>query len=180
MLEIELGNVEYYDGTKNEFIYEEGGMARFEYSLKAIYEWEAKYRIPFLNSQLTEDQLEDFFLMMCIDDIDRKFIDYETAELLKEYIELNPTATRFRKAQPGQNGNTSSAAKVNTAEEIYAIMFMNGIPIEFEERNVNRLLTILRIIGNHNQPKKKMSRDEIYRQNRELNEARKAKLKTKG
>ena len=59
-------------------------------------------------------------------------------------------------------------------------MFMNQIPIEFENRNLNRLLVVLRVISNYNQPKEKMSHDDVINQNRQLNEERKRKYGTKG
>jgi hypothetical protein len=52
--------------------------------------------------------------------------------------------------------------------------------MEFENRNLNRLMTILRIISLKNEPPKKMNRQDIMRQNAELNRQRREQLKTKG
>lgn len=71
-------------------------------------------------------------------------------------------------------------SKIYTAEEIYGLMFMSQIPLEFENRNLNRLLIVLRVISDYNQPKKKMDTHDIYQQNRKLNEERKKQLGTKG
>ena len=70
--------------------------------------------------------------------------------------------------------------KIYTAEEIYGLMFMSQIPLEIENRNLNRLLIVLRVISDYNQPKKKMDTHDIYQQNRKLNEERKKQLGTKG
>lgn len=180
MLEIDLGTLEYYDETKNEFIYEEGGIARFEYSLKAIYDWERKWLKPFLGTKHTEDEIRDFYLTMALEPVDPKFLTYDVMEKLSKYVGSTQTATTFSSVKNNQNENTLVISKVYTAEEIYAIMFMNNIPIEFENRNLNRLLVILRIISSYNQPKEQMDTNDIYEQNRRLNEERKKKYGTKG
>ncbi len=59
-------------------------------------------------------------------------------------------------------------------------MFMENIPIEFETRNLNRLLTIIRVISSYREKPKKMSREEIHKQNAKLNAERKKQLQSKG
>lgn len=180
MLEINLGTIEHYDEEKNQFIYEEGGVVRFEYTLKTLYEWEAKWRKPFLKGEYNLEELRDFFLMMALDPVDPVFLTTEVMSKLATYVGETPTATTFNESRSHQNGNNLGIGKIYTAEEIYGLMFMNQVPIEFEERNLNRLLVILRVISNYNKPKEKMSRDDIYEQNRRLNAERREKYKTKG
>lgn len=180
MIAIDLGTLEYYDELNNQFHYEEGGIVRFEYSLKAMYDWEAKWKKPFLAGNYNEEELKDFFYMMAIDELDKKFLTRKTMEVLSKYIGSTQTATKFTAPKTNQNGNNSNRGKIYTAEEIYGLMFMNQVPLEFENRNLNRLLVILRVISSYNQPKQKMSQSDIYEQNRRLNEERKRKYKTKG
>lgn len=183
LIEIELGTIEYYNSKTNEFIYEEGGTVRFEYSLKAIYEWEGKWKKPFLKGLrggADPNEMLDFFRMMAVDELDDRFLTEEVVKKLGEYIQDSGTATTFTNHEPGQNGNNSNINKIYTSEEIYAIMFTNGIDLDFENRNLNRLLAIMRIIGNNNQPPKKMNKNDVLRQNASLNAQRKARLKTKG
>ena len=66
MIEIDLGTLEYYDEESNEFQYETGGIVQFEYSLKAMYEWEAKWGKAFLRGDYTTNELRDFFLRMAL------------------------------------------------------------------------------------------------------------------
>ena len=54
------------------------------------------------------------------------------------------------------------------------------IPFECETWHINRLLTLIRVCNQKNQPDKKMSQSEIMERNRELNRARRAKLGSKG
>lgn len=181
MITIDLGLNEYYDGKDNKFVYEEGGVVRFEYSLKVIYDWESKWRKSFLKGDLTDKELIDFYMTMALDPIKEKFITTEVMETLSEYIGDSHTATTFSTTQEGQNGNTKySVGKIYTAEELYALMFTSRIPIEFERRNLNRLLIILRIMASYNSPPKKMNKSDILKQNSQLNAARKAQMKTKG
>jgi hypothetical protein len=181
LITIELGSLEYYDSDNNQFIYDEGGTVRFEYSLKVIYDWEAKWLKPFLKGGLTDEEQLDFYMMMALDPIDERFIRGEVIDKLVKYIEESHTATTFSSADEGQNGNNSlNKAKAYTAEELYALMFQAQIPIDFETRNLNRLLVVLKIISLQNSPPKKMSKDDIYRKNRELNEQRRKMYNSKG
>lgn len=181
MITIDLGTIEYYDGKTNQFVYDEGGTVRFEYSLKAIYDWENKWKKPFLKGNLTNREMVDFYMTMALDPVKEEFMTDEVMEKLASYIADSNTATTFATPQEGQNGgNPFSKGKVYTAEELYALMFMASVPLEFETRNLNRLLVVLKIISSYNNPPKKMSKQDIYKQNAELNRMRKQQMNTKG
>lgn len=47
MLTINLGTLEYFDPETSQFEYEEGGVVRFEYSLKTLYDWEGRWKKSF-------------------------------------------------------------------------------------------------------------------------------------
>jgi hypothetical protein len=181
LLTIEIDDIEYYDSGSNQFKYEDGGTFRFEYSLRAVYEWESKWKKPFLKDENSEEELMDFYMKMALDPISETFITDEVISKLTDYIKDSNSATKFSSSRNGQNGTkTTSRGKVYTAEEIYALMFSAGVPLEFENRNLNRLLVILNIIALNNNPPKKMSKQEILRENASLNAQRKAKMNTRG
>jgi hypothetical protein len=181
VITIDLGKNEYYDDATNTFIVDEGGIVRFEYSLKAIYDWEAKWKKPFLKGGLTDNEMVDFFSIMALDPIKKDFITGETAQILADYIKDSNTATVFSDIEGGQGGNSSyKRGKLYTAEELYALMFAAQIPLDFENRNLNRLLVVLQIMASHNQPPKKMSTNDIYKQNAEINRQRRAEMNSKG
>lgn len=177
MITIDLGSVEEYDDALNEFVYHDGGIVRFEYSLKAVYEWEGKWKKAFLKGEATDDELIDFYKHMALDPFDTRFLTNDVINALNKYISNPNTATTF--ATHGQDG-VSGKSKIYTSEEIYANMIVAGVPLEFESRNLNRLLTTLKIISLRNEPPKKMAKQDILKQNTSLNEQRKAMLKTKG
>lgn len=178
MITINLGTIESFNSEKMEFEYEHGGIVRFEYSLKAIYEWEGKWRKPFLKGELTYAEMMDLYRFMALDEFDLKFINDDVSKILSEYISAPNTATTF--SDKGINSGATNKNKAYTSEEIYAMMFSAGIPLDFENRNLNRLLTILRVNSVQNNPPKKMSKEEILKQNAELNRQRRAQMKTKG
>ena len=183
MLIVDLGVLEFFDDEKQEFIYKDGGIAKFEYSLKAIYEWEGKWKKPFLvkdTSQHTNEQMLDLYRTMALTEVPEEFWSNDVYQKINDYIADSQTATIFSNVNGSQNGNTSRSAKINTSEEIYAMMFESGIDISFEERNLNRLLTMLKIIANRQTPPKKMSSQDVMRQNAMLNAKRKAQMKSKG
>jgi hypothetical protein len=180
VLTMDLGTMEYFDGGTNEFLYDEVGVICFEYSLKVLYEWEAKWKKPFLRGDRTDDELLDFYKMMALNPIKEESFTNDVMVRLSEYIGDSNTATRFSPAGESQNDSTTIRKKDYTAEEIYALMIMNNVPLEFENRNLNRLLTVLKIIATYNNPPKNMSQEEILRQNRELNKQRKEQYQTKG
>lgn len=177
MITIDLGSIEEYDADLNEFIYHAGGIVRFEYSLKVVYEWEGKWKKPFLKGESTDEELMDFYKRMALDPFDIRFLTNDLIRTLNEYISNTNTATIF--TSHSQDG-VSGKSKIYTSEEIYANMIAAGIPLEFENRNLNRLLTTLKIISIRNEPPKKMAKQDILKQNSSLNEQRKAMLKTKG
>lgn len=181
MITIKLGQFEYYNSDNNEFIYEQGGTVRFEYSLKVLYDWEGTWKKPFLKDRnnLTNEEVIDFYMRMALDPIEQKFMTKDVMETLADYIKDSQTATVFSDNVNGQNANKTSS-KTYTSEELYAMMISSNVPLDFENRNLNRLITILRIVSNNNSPPKKMSKNDIYKQNATLNAERKAKLKSKG
>jgi hypothetical protein len=178
VITIDLGTIEYYDGNSNEFVYDNGGIVRFEYSLKAIYDWESKWKKPFLKGGLTTTESIDFYMTMALDPVKEEFLTEDVMNTLSNYISDTQTATTFSKVEGGQND--IKKAKTYSSEELYALMFSSGVSIEFENRNLNRLFVILNIIASHNSPPKQMSKHDIYKQNAELNKQRKAQLKSKG
>jgi hypothetical protein len=179
MLTIDLGTIEYFDSDKQEFVYETGGIVRFEYTLKAIYEWEGIYKRPFLKGELTYTELIDFYRLMALDEFDVKFLNAEHVKRISDYIADPKTATTFSD-NTGAKGTTQAKNKINTAEELYAMMFSAGIPLDFENRNLNRLITLLKVISVQNNPPKKMTREETLKQNYNLNKQRREQMKTNG
>lgn len=188
MLEIKTGKQEAYNEVKGEFtsIYV-GPTFKLEHSLLSLSKWEAKYKKPFLSGKddKSQEELLDYFKMMVVEGDPDDLIPNLTNENLIEignYIsEDKQTATWFSDDETSQK----ASKEVITSEILYYVMFSNRIDKECENWNLNRLLTLFRVFNEkakENDPsnKKKMSKQELLRRNRTLNEARKKKFKTKG
>lgn len=181
MLIIDLGTTEYYNPATEEFEYEDKGILRFQYTLKILYEWEGRWQKAFLdqNVKLTADEIIDLYLRMAVDPIEKSDLTEPVMKRIAEYISRPTTATRFRTVEGSGRGGKKTG-KIYTSEELYALMFEARIPLEFENKDLNRLMVILRIMSTNNSPPKKMSKADILRQNAKINASRKARFNTKG
>ena len=100
----------------------------------------------------------------------------ENKTKIDEYINDPMTATKFTDREPYRK--TSGFV---TSEEIYWMMSVQNIPFSCEKWHLNRLMTLLRIAGIRNSTNtKKMPKNDILRNNHAINEARKARLHTRG
>lgn len=177
MIMIKIDDAEYYDSEKGQFFTVEGGVFRFKHTLWAVSLWEAEYKKPFLTSNLTEKELKAYYIYMCLDHgIRDSHITRDVYVKLTDYIGDPRTATVVHNTGEG----SVSGSKTITSELIYSMMVAASVPFETENWNLNRLLKLLEVISLQNRPKEKMSKEDIYKQNRELNEKRKAQFNTKG
>lgn len=178
LLTIKTEEVELFDSDKGEFYSEPSKTIRFEHSLKAIYDWEGIWKKSFIKGELSPEEWLSYYKLMALDPIEYVDLTPEVIRQIATYVSDPQTATVFSTHGTGQNGGNSG--KTLTSEEIYDMMFAAKIPLEFETRNFNRLMTILRIHGTKRSEPKKMSKQDVMRQNKELNKMRKQNLQTKG
>jgi hypothetical protein len=180
MLRLVIPSIELFDSKTQEFTYTKSYELQLEHSLVSLSKWESKWQKPFLTAKdKTNEETIDYIRCMTIsqnvDPEAYKFIRQKQIDLITEYIDAPMTATTF--SQPNQKPTNK---EVITAEIIYYWMIAFNIPFECQKWHLNRLLTLINVCSIKNQPKKKMGRKEAARSQRALNEARKAKLNTKG
>lgn len=177
MITIHIKGVHYFDDTNNEFVDLDDGVFRFEHSLEAIFKWEAKWKIPFLNGKHTPEQLRSYLKMMCLDEglSDLHLVDYVVEEL-NAYMNDSRTATTFQ----NEDKSLPPSRKVLTAEVIYSYMINANVPFEAAGWHINRLMTLLQVISLQQEKPKMKTREETMAENRELNAQRLRELKTKG
>ncbi len=180
MLPIKIPDKELYIEEQNEFITIKGCTLQLEHSLASISKWEAKWEKPFLSTDnKTTEQLIDYVRCMTItENVDPNVYYILTPSQfseINEYINAKMSATWFSKDSKGP-----SSRKIITSEVIYYWMVAFNIPFECENWHLNRLITLIRICGEENKPKKKLSKKEILSRNKSLNAARRAALNTKG
>lgn len=180
MLRIEIPEREYFDERTERFGTIKATTLYLEHSLISISKWEAKWHLPFFDSEKTNEQTLDYIRCMILNrEIDEKsyYVNLLTADDIKkinDYINDPMTATVI--TDDGKRGRNQKV----TSELIYCWMIQFNIPAEFEKWHINRLIMLIRVCGEENKPKKKMSRKEIMAQNKALNAARKARLNTRG
>lgn len=180
MLRLLIPSIELFDEKTQEFIHSKSYELQLEHSLVSLSKWESKWQKPFLTSKdKTSEETIDYIRCMTIsqnvDPEAYKLIRQKQIDLISEYIDAPMTATTF--SQPNQKPTNK---QVITAEIIYYWMIAFNIPFECQKWHLNRLLTLVNVCSINNQPKKKMGRKEAARNQKALNEARKAKLNTKG
>lgn len=180
MLTIVIGEEESFDEEKSEFVTSGGATLELEHSLVSLSKWESKWEIPFLGAVAkTNEQTLDYIKYMkispggtfdVIKDLSQKNLDE-----ISDYIAASMTATWFP-----EDKSKAASREIITSEIIYYWMIALTIPVEFEHWHLNRLLTLIKVCNQKNQPEKKMSRGALARRNRELNEKRRAEMKTNG
>ena len=180
MLKLDIPAMEFFNEQTYEFVQVKPTVLTLEHSLLSISKWESKWKKPYISSDAkTVEETVDYIRCMTLDkNVDPTVYDrLTTAHLsqINEYINDPMTATTIK--EPNHKGNNG---RFVTSELVYAWMFDLRIPKECEKWHFNRLITLIKVMDNERQPKKKMGRNDIYRRNAELNAARRAKLGTKG
>ena len=179
MLQITINGSEYYDDNKQEVIYIKPQTITLEHSLVSISKWEAKWKKPFIGKTKTPEEILDYVKCMTITQNVNPLLYYSLSDdnlkEINDYIEDPMTATWFSKTE-----EKSFNREIITSEVIYYQMIVFNIPVEFQKWHINRLLTLIKVCGEKQKSSKKMSKAEIMKRNRELNEKRRAMMNTKG
>ena len=153
-----------------------------EHSLLSVSKWEAKYKKPFLveGALDTPDKILYYFECMTItpqnpDPNVYMCLSQEDIDRIMKYINDPMTATTY-----SNNKDGPGTGEFITNEIVYYWMIASNIPLECEKWHFNRLMTLIRVCSEKNQPSKKMNRRDMINQNRALNEARKKAMHTRG
>ena len=189
MLQITIPQREYFNDSTQEFVYTKSFTLNLEHSLISISKWESKWKKPFLNTkERTYEESLDYVRCMSlnsnIDDESLKQLTKEDIDKIVAYIDDKHTATWFNEDNMnkgnGQGRGRGNRGQTITSELIYYWMISYEIPFECQKWHLNRLLTLIRICDTKNTPSKKMKKKDILSSNRALNEARKARMGTRG
>lgn len=180
MLSITVPEFDYYDEETNQFRSVKSRALQLEHSLISISKWESKWEKPFLEmlTELTNDQFFDYIRCMTITPNVDPLIYYgltpKNQSDIIGYMNAKMTATTVKMKE------TFGKRKIVTSELIYYWMVAMGIPFECEKWHINRLLALIQVCSVENAPNKKLNAKEATALHRSINEANRAKLKTRG
>lgn len=184
MLTLTIESAECWDYVNEVFYYTKPQVICMEHSLVAISKWEAKTHKPFLtqlDGKFSRKELEYYFMCMTItqnvDPLVYKTLTQKNIDQIFAYMNDSMTATWFS----NQNGSKGGPPKkILTSEVIYAMMVELGIPFECQKWHINRLLTLIKVLKEREQPPQKMSSKEMMSKYSSLNKQRRALLNSKG
>ena len=177
MLEIDFPGKELYSNQLNEFYTVKPCHLQLEHSLISLSEWESKWKKPFYRDkgQMSRNEFLDYIRCMTItkgvDPMLYQALSREDIQLIQNYIDDPMTATWFAK----DDKNSKISKDVITAEIVYYWMIINNIPFECRKWHLNRLLTLIKVCSIKNAGEKKMSQQDVMKQNHQLNKARRGK-----
>ena len=182
MLYLDVPASELFDEKTDRFIYTDDQTLRMEHSLISVSKWESRWCKPFFEDQKkTKEELLDYVRCMVVNPLKdpNVVLALGPTEINKiiEYINAPMTATKIYVY--GENAKPKKKQKPMTSEEIYYLMFQNGIPIECEKWHINRLFMLLRVFSVKSQ-NKKLGKAESAKMQSTLNAQRRAMHHSKG
>ena len=181
MLKVTIPGTEYYDEETASFITKKDQELTLEHSLVSLAKWESKWKKPFLSKKdvLTQEENVDYIRCMTmtqnVDPLIYLNIPPAVFEHVNQYIGDPMTATRFSNPKNG-----AKSKEVITAEILYHKMIAFEIPFECQKWHLSRLLTLIKVCSLKSAPEKKMSKKDIYSQNRAINEANRKRWNSRG
>lgn len=179
-LTITIPGKELYDPVANRFITTQDRTLTIEHSLVSIARWESKWHKPYLSRDAkTEEELVDYIRCMTItQNVDPKVyyaLDQPTLKKIIDYMQDPSTATTIKRL------DKRPSRKIITNEVIYYWMTALNIPFDpCEKWHFNHLMTLIEVCNIEQQPPKKKSKAEAAKERMALNQARRAKLGTRG
>lgn len=180
MLTIVIPETEEFDPITSTFTVYKREVLNLEHSLVSLSKWESKWKKPFLtDKEKTPEETIDYIRCMTVNNnVDPSVygrLSMKAVQQINDYISDPMTATTF-----SEDKNQKKNREVVTAELIYYWMVALQIPFECQKWHLNRLITLIRVCNIKNEPPKKMSKADIYRQNAALNAARRRMHGSKG
>lgn len=180
---VTVPSVELFDSKEQRFFMVDEVVLEMEHSLVSLSKWEARFKKPFLGAaQKSIEETYGYMQAMCLDPSVPlsviKRIPQEDHQRINEYIEDSMTATWFAK-DPQESGRRG---EIVTAELIYHWIYALNIDMEWENRHLSRLFTLIKTISLKNNPPKKqrVSKADLAAQRRALNEQRRASANSSG
>ena len=177
---IKVPETELWDPVKEQFVNIKEQTLLMEHSLLSVDKWESRWKKSYISSEnKTPVEVIDYLKCMTITKNVDPYVYYAipASELkrIDKYISDPMTATTFN-----DRNEKRGRKEVITSEIIYWQMTQLNIPLEWEKRHLNKLLTLIRVAAIKSQAPQKMTKADIARQNKALNAARRKRTGSKG
>lgn len=177
-ISITVPGVESFDEDKQQFVYTDETVLVLEHSLVSLSKWESIFHKPFLGKgEKTAEETLGYIHAMCLDpNVDGSVLlrlSEQNVRDINAYIEDQMTATTFRE-MPG-----TPSREIITNELIRYWMISFNIPLDYENRHLNQLFTIIRVMNIKNMPDKNRPKMTAA-QRHELNKQRQRQHGTTG
>lgn len=156
-----------------------------EHSLKSIAKWEGETEKSFFDGdQLSEKDFKLYVRCMTInppdDDLVFELIGASEYEKIAQYMQKPMTGRHFYKPPERKGKKSRRPGPTTTAEDVYYAMVQYGIPLECENWHFSRLMALIRTFQQKGGSGERMTPMQQARFWDELNNQRRAKLKSKG
>lgn len=183
MLSITVPANEFWDAKKREFINTKETKLQLEHSLISISKWESKFHVPFLDDKRKMTSEETMYYIKCmtltqnVPDYIYELLTQEDIDKIVAYIEDPMTASWF---SDDKKGGPPRRREILTSEVLYYDMVALQIPFQCEKWHLNRLITLIKVCNAKNNPKKKRSTNQLIKDYKALNDARRRASGSKG
>ena len=191
MLTMHIPSSRWWDEDQEIFRETKAKTIQLEHSLISLSKWEAQWKKAFLKEKqhLSVEETVSYLKCMCLtqsvdDDVFNTIA--ATPDLMQQvhdYIDDPMTATVINRPMGAPNGRPKK--ETVTSELIYSWMINGNIPVEFQKWHLNRLLTLIEVIGVENEraqaksPYKKSTPSQL-RNRASLNAQRRAAHHSRG
>lgn len=185
MIQIVIPGREIFLEQTNEFITYTSCKLKMEHSLKSIAKWEGETEKSFFDGEaLTEKDFRLYVRCMTVNPPEDETIfellspkDYEKIAL---YMQRAMSGRQFYRPTNRKGKTRKRPGQSMTAEDVYYTMVQYGIPLECENWHFSRLMALIRTFQQKGGGGERMTPMQQARFWDELNNQRRAKMRSKG
>lgn len=185
MIQIVIPAREIFLEQTSEFLEYPAFKLKMEHSLKSIAKWEGETGKSFFDGEMLDPKNFKLYIRcMTINPPDDEKVfellapqDYER---IAQYMQKSMTGRSFYQPPQKKGKRPRRPGQTTTAEDIYYSMIQYGIPLECENWHFSRLMALIRTFQQKGGGGERMTPMQQAQFWDELNNQRRAKLKTKG
>jgi len=195
MFRLTLSKTEYWDDSKQEFVYHDTeGVFDLEHSLASISKWESIWKKPFITNkeEKTKEEFISYIHCMTINQKSGEDVYYSCEDSTfsgitqKDFEDLfsyvNESMTAYQRSELADMEAKKKSRKTPSllSDRIYSYLVGLQIPFEVQYWHFSKMMALIEIVSDNNKPPEKVDKKKRAANYAKLNAARRAKLHTKG